>query len=96
MKFEWDQNKIRKNIERHGFDFNDTKEVFEGLKATFPDDRFDYEEDRYVTLGLLGSVVVYIAHTYRDEQIRLISMRKATVKERRIYEKKVFLGHGKD
>ena len=96
MKFEWDENKNRQNIERHDFDFNDAEEIFEGPKATFPDDRFEYTEDRYVTLGLLGDVVVYVAHTYRDEGIRLISMRKATVRERRIYEKKVFLGHGKD
>lgn len=96
MKFEWDQNKNRKNIKRHGFDFNDAEEVFDGPKATFPDDRFEYAEDRYVTLGLLGNVVVYIAHAYRDDRVRPISMRKATAKERRIYEKKVFFGHGKD
>ncbi|MFZ2955437.1 MAG: BrnT family toxin [Candidatus Ozemobacteraceae bacterium] len=45
-------------------------------------------------MGLLGDVVVYVAHTYRDGRTRLISMRKATAKERRIYEKKVFLEHG--
>jgi len=96
MEFECDENKNRQNIEKHGFDFRDAAEVFEGPKITFQDDRFEYKEDRYITLGLLGDVVVYIAHTYRDERVRLISMRKATAKERRIYEKKVFLGHGKD
>jgi len=98
--YKWKSNGIKKknraNVLKHGFDFRDAIHVFEGPKVTFYDDRYDYGEDRYITLGLLGDIIIFIGHTYRGDKIRVISMRKAIGKERRIYEKKVFLGHGKD
>ena len=96
MEITWDEEKRRLNVQKHGLDFRDSVHVFEGPTVTFYDERYDYGEDRYITLGLFGDVIVFIGHTYRDESIRVISMRKAIDKERRIYEKKVFLGHGKD
>jgi hypothetical protein len=59
--------------------------VFDGATFTFEDDRFDYGEQRFITLGILKGVVVVIAHTERNEVIRIISMRKATKHEREIY-----------
>jgi len=56
-------------------------EVFEGSTFTFEDDRFDYGEVRYVTLGFLQGIPVSIVHTETDELIRVISFRKATKKE---------------
>jgi hypothetical protein len=85
MEFTWDEEKRRANIINHGFDFVDAKEVFEGFTFTLEDDRFDYGEGRFVTLGLLKGTVVVIAHTEKGNEIRVISIRKATKHEQKIY-----------
>jgi len=59
--------------------------VFEGVTFTFEDDRFDYSEQRFITLGLLAGVVVSIVHTENDHEIRIISFRKASKREEVIY-----------
>ena len=85
MEFEWDEVKRQTNLRRHRLDFADTAIVFSGATFTFEDDRFEYSEDRYITLGLLNGVVIVIAHTERDDVIRIISMRKATRYEQQLY-----------
>jgi uncharacterized DUF497 family protein len=52
---------------------------------TFDDDRFDYGEHRFITMGMLHDIVVVIAHTETSKEIRIISMRKATKNEQKIY-----------
>jgi uncharacterized DUF497 family protein len=59
--------------------------VFEGVTYTYEDDRVAYAEQRFVTLGLLREIVVSIVHTEEGEHIHIISMRKATKRERTIY-----------
>ena len=85
MKFTWDEAKRQANLQRHGFDFADVRIVFEGDTFTFEDDRFDYGEVRFITLGLLQDMVVVIIHTERDTSVRIISMRKAHKHEQRQY-----------
>ncbi|RME44716.1 MAG: BrnT family toxin [Caldilineae bacterium] len=85
MKFEWDEAKRQSNLRKHHLDFVDVETVFGGATFTFEDDRFEYGEDRYITLGLLRGMVVVIAHTEREDVIRVISMRKATRNEQKIY-----------
>lgn len=85
VKFTWDEKKRKTNILNHGFDFIDAKEIFEGVTLTFEDSRFDYGEERFVTLGLLKGVIIVIAHTEKGNDIRVISMRKATKNEQKIY-----------
>lgn len=85
MKFEWDEAKQQSNLRKHRLDFTDAETVFAGATFTFEDDRFEYNEDRYITLGLLRGVVVVMAHTEREAVIRVISMRKATKNEQRVY-----------
>lgn len=58
MRFSWDERKRRRNLKEHGLDFVDVPRVFEGPTFTFEDDRFAYDEQRLVTLGLLKGVVV--------------------------------------
>jgi uncharacterized DUF497 family protein len=53
MKFTWDEKKRITNLRHHGFDFVDAPSVFDGLTFTYEDDRFDYGEQRFVTLGML-------------------------------------------
>ena len=81
MRFEWDDAKRQSNLLKHGFDFVGIEEVFDGDTVTILDDRFDYGENRFITLGLLQERVVVIAHTETEEMIRIISVRKATKNE---------------
>lgn len=85
MRFEWDENKRRANRRKHGLDFIDVPKVFDGFTFTFEDDRFEYGEQRYLTMGMFRQMVVVIAHTEYQETIRIISMRKATAHEKKIY-----------
>jgi uncharacterized DUF497 family protein len=81
MEFEWNERKRKSNVRKHGFDFIDAAKVFEGDTLTVLDDRGDYGERRFVSIGLLKSVVVVSSHTERNDVIRIISMRKATRNE---------------
>ncbi len=85
MKFEWDEAKRLANVAKHGFDFVDAMAVFDDDIITIEDDRFEYEEQRFVTLGLLKGRVVVIVHTERGDVTRIISVRKATKNEARSY-----------
>lgn len=89
MRYEWDEVKRQANIQRHGIDFVGIEQAFAGQTVTILDDRFDYEESRFVTLGLLSGRVVVIAHTETDEVIRIISVRKATKNEEISYFKEI-------
>lgn len=68
----------------HGLDFADARQVFEGLTLTYEDDRFDYGEQRLVTLGLLAGEPVSIVHSEKPGVIRFISFRKATKNEQKV------------
>lgn len=86
--FEWDETKNRANLSKHGLSFEDAGMVFSGPCVTFEDTRYDYDEKRFVTLGLLAGRVVVIAHTSRGGNTRVISMRKANSREQEIYYQK--------
>ncbi|HEV8262342.1 MAG TPA: BrnT family toxin [Burkholderiales bacterium] len=83
---EWDPDKAASNLRKHGVDFADAVGVLEDPRAvTIPDDAAD--EERYVTVGmdLLGRVLV-VCWTWRNDDVRLISARKADAHERHAYE----------
>jgi uncharacterized DUF497 family protein len=85
MRFTWSERKRAINLREHGLDFVDAPRVFEGLTFTYEDDRFAYEEQRFITLGLLAGVPVSIAHTESEDEIRVISFRKATGREAKLF-----------
>jgi uncharacterized protein len=89
MKYYWDAAKNRSNFAKHGLRFEDADLVFSGPCVTFVDDRFDYGEERLVTLGLLADRFVVIAHTPRDDGTRIISIRKGNLREKAIYQKRL-------
>lgn len=89
MRFEWDEAKRLSNLRRHGFDFADCERIFAGETARFLDDRFDYGETRFLTIGLLDGRVVAVTHTETDEVTRIISIRKALKNEEETYFKEV-------
>jgi uncharacterized DUF497 family protein len=84
MRYAWDEANRQSNLRDHGLGFVDAQAVFAGLTFTFADHRFAYGEHRFVTLGLLKSIPVSIAHTETKEEIRVISFRKATDNEAQI------------
>ena len=87
MDFEWDEQKNKANIRKHGLDFADAWEIFTAPMLTAPDDREDYGEDRWIGIGMIRGHVVVIVFTERDEDtIRVISLRKALSHERTGYE----------
>lgn len=89
MKFEWDKAKRLANIKKHGIDFADAPPMFDRDVFTIEDQRFNYGETRYISLGLLKFRVIVVAHTDKDNVIRIISARKATKNEEKRYFKEI-------
>lgn len=85
MRFTWDEQKRKTNLKKHDLDFKEAHKVFAGATFTMADARFDYGEERFVTLGLLEADVVVIVHTEHKNEIRIISMRKGTANEQEIF-----------
>ena len=83
--FAWDEAKRLTNLRKHGIDFRDAQKIFLGFTLTAEDDWESYGERRFLTLGLLDDQVVSVAHTEQGENIRIISIRKATKHEARFY-----------
>jgi uncharacterized DUF497 family protein len=85
MRFTFDPAKRTGNLKKHGFDLADARRVIEsGKTVTFEDRRFDYGEERFVTLGPLGESLVAIVTAETEDHIRIISMRKADRHEQAI------------
>ncbi len=88
MQFEWDEQKRRTNIRKHGFDFRDAFKVFSLPILVASDDRYDYGEERWIGIGMLEGRIVVVVFTERgDKIIRIISMMKALTHERIRYER---------
>ena len=85
MRFEWNETKRLANIEKHGIDFADVRPLFDGDVFTIEDQRFDYNETRYITFGRLKFRVIVVAHTDDGKVIWIISARKATKHEEQRY-----------
>ena len=87
-RVEWDPKKAASNLKKHGIDFADSVGVFEDDWALTIKQQVEGEQ-RFATLGmdLFGRVIV-VVYTYRNNDIRIISARRATKKERKVYEQK--------
>lgn len=93
--FEWDAKKARTNLEKHRVSFEEAQTVFiDPFLVTFPDEFHSQIEERFVSIGIsTRERVLLVVHTEREEinehiVIRIISCRKATLSERKIYEEK--------
>ncbi|MBI1766031.1 MAG: BrnT family toxin [Acidobacteria bacterium] len=87
MRFDWDEAKNRINIRKHGFDFADAWQIFEGPVLTVPETREDYGEDRWIGIGFLQARVVVVVYVERGfDMLRIISLRKAQKHERQQFE----------
>jgi uncharacterized protein len=89
LSFEWDEAKASENLKKHGVAFSEASTVFaDPLSRTIPDPLHSDEEGRFVILGESASGrTLVVAHTHREESIRIISARKATSGERKDYER---------
>ncbi len=77
MNFSWRESKRKSNLKKHGFDFASAEQVFNGPTFTVEDAR-DYDgEQRFNSTGFLGTSIVTISHTETEDEIHVISMRKA-------------------
>jgi uncharacterized DUF497 family protein len=83
MQFEFDPSKRQDTLDQRGLDMANAAEVFEDDHLTVEDDRFDYGETRYVTIGYMAGRMVVLVWTRRDNACRIISMRKANDREQK-------------
>ena len=82
MRFEWDEAKNRRNLAKHKISFDTARLVFEDAHALSFEDLTVNGEERWQTLGMVGGLIVMVAHTFWEEEgeevIRVISARKAS------------------
>lgn len=85
LRFEWDEEKAKMNFKKHGVLFETAAKVFlDENRIEIYDEAHSKDEDRYITIGLAGEVL-FVVYTERRPQIRLVSARLATARERKVY-----------
>jgi uncharacterized DUF497 family protein len=89
MQFEWDRDKEKRNIKKHGVSFDEAVTVFyDPLSATFDDPDHSINEHRFITIGFSSHGKLFVvSHTESRNAVRIISARPATALERRRHEK---------
>jgi hypothetical protein len=88
LTFEWNAQKARSNLAKHGVSFEEASTIFgDSLSLTIPDPEHSRTEKRFVTMGsaFTGKLLV-VVHTDRGDNIRIISARRASRRERKSYE----------
>jgi hypothetical protein len=86
MEFQPNESKNRRNIAKHGVDFNYASLIFLGSVLEVKDDRNDYGEERFIAIGYIGTGCYVVAFTRRDGAIRLISARRGGRRDRQRYQ----------
>jgi uncharacterized DUF497 family protein len=89
LTFEWDSRKARSNLAKHGVGFQEASTIFgDPLSLTIPDPEHSLSEERYITVGrAFSGKLLVVVHTERGDNIRIISARRASRRERKFYEK---------
>ena len=88
LSFEWDEEKAKANLKKHRVSFDEaTTVLIDSFSITIPDPDHSLDEQRYIDIGISdnGRVLV-VVYTERGSNIRIISCRKATPSERKLYE----------
>jgi hypothetical protein len=88
LNFEWDARKAASNEAKHGVTFMEAATVFsDPLSLTIPDPAHSEREQRFISLGRsAGGKMLVVVHTERGDNLRLISARRASRRERKCYE----------
>lgn len=85
MQIEFDPSKRDATLDARGLDMADAGEVFDGPHMTIEDDRADYGEVRFITIGFMSERMVVLVWTQRGDVCRIISVRKANDREQKAY-----------
>ena len=85
MKIEFDPAKRQATLDHRGLDMARAVEIFEGATLTIPDDRRDYGEPRFITIGRLNGRMVVTVWIPRGAARRIVSLRKANEREQALY-----------
>jgi uncharacterized DUF497 family protein len=88
LQFEWDPEKAKRNLKKHGVSFEEASTIFEDpLFISFLDEEHSEDEERHITIGMSNKIrLLMAAYTERRNLIRLISARKATKNEEKFYD----------
>ena len=90
MRFEWDEAKNAANTVKHGIDFADAIDIFNHPMLSLIDDRKNYNEERWIAIGWMKSLVGVVVYTEQQgDVIRIISARNATKREVQHYEQAI-------
>jgi uncharacterized DUF497 family protein len=86
--FDWNPEKAKANLRKHQIDFEEASTIFDDPQfITFLDEEHSADEERYITIGLSNkNRLLMVAHTERNDQIRIISARKVTNREEKFYQ----------
>jgi uncharacterized protein len=83
---EWDDIKNQSNFKKHGIWFEETVTIFDNTVITAQDNRKNYGEDRFISIGMIADVfIIIVVHTNRNGKLRIISARRANERERKKY-----------
>jgi uncharacterized DUF497 family protein len=88
LDFEWDERKARSNLAKHGVSFEEAATIFgDPLSLTIPDPAHSQAENRFIIIGQSHQrKLLVVVHTERGDNIRVISARRASKRERKAYE----------
>jgi uncharacterized protein len=87
--FEWDPRKEQSNLRKHHFDFTTATLIWGGPAVEKIDDRREYGETRIIAVGEAGGCIIVVVYTWRGEDRRIISARKANSREKSLFEEEI-------
>lgn len=85
MEFEYDENKSRANLEKHGIDFEQARRLWDDPERLLIPSKY-VDEERYVLIGKIKNTHWSAVFTYRNDKIRIISVRRSRNDEKKLYE----------
>lgn len=85
MDITFDPTKDKTNIAKHGISLAEAANIDWDTACVWMDDRFEYDEERLCALGAIGNVLYYVAFVEREDVTRIISLRRATLREVKYY-----------
>jgi uncharacterized protein len=85
MEYDWNDAKAKANLHKHGVAFEIIEDFDWTTAFVVADERFDYGEERRLAIGMIGSRLYALVFTIRKDRIRVISLRRAKLKERKLY-----------
>lgn len=86
LEFEWDEEKARSNLRKHGVSFDDAVLAFDDLFSFHGGEQVvEHGEVRYMLLGLMSRSLLAVVYTHRGDVVRIISARRANKYEQRLY-----------